>query len=432
MIAVGAAAARGSAGVGAARGTERALPADAAADLVGVNTHLYYPGVYTDSWERAVLPRLVELGVRHIRDGAATGNALYASRLRQLAQVGIRATLILDTRWGLATRLEQSREMVSALNGGARPVVEAIEPPNEFDSGEAWEGRLAAILRELRSLCKADPRTARLPMLGPSFANTRDSAVRLAGAFPGIASEFDTANLHCYSGGNPTEGPLGGGWGISLDDAISRYRRLSAGRPLIATETGFHNATGAAVPGFPGVSERAAAALTLRLLLVYLQKGFTRAFLYELIDEGGSPTNHEHHFGLLRRDGAPKAQFTAVRNLVRLLRDPGPPFKTGALAYGLQGNGQGLCRALLQKRDGRFYLALWQPAVSVDPGDRTDTIPPAREVTVTLRSAARVRVFDPLTSEGPVADAGRVRSVVARVGDSPAVVEIAPPAGGRR
>ena len=46
-----------------------ARPADAFVDFVGVNTHLgYYDTAYGD-YEHILKPRLLELGVRHIRDG---------------------------------------------------------------------------------------------------------------------------------------------------------------------------------------------------------------------------------------------------------------------------------------------------------------------------------------------------------------------------
>src|SRR5690554_278249 len=56
--------------------TEQALASDIAANTIGVNTHINYTGsIYDTHYENIIQPRLVELGIRHIRDhfGASGG-----------------------------------------------------------------------------------------------------------------------------------------------------------------------------------------------------------------------------------------------------------------------------------------------------------------------------------------------------------------------
>ena len=60
----------------AAADAEPARPADGFVDFVGVNTHLgYYDTTYRD-YESILKPRLLELGVRHIRDGTYNDDVL--------------------------------------------------------------------------------------------------------------------------------------------------------------------------------------------------------------------------------------------------------------------------------------------------------------------------------------------------------------------
>jgi len=55
---------------------EVARPAHAFVDFVGVNTHLGYSDTTYGDYEGILKPRLLELGVRHIRDGTFNGEVL--------------------------------------------------------------------------------------------------------------------------------------------------------------------------------------------------------------------------------------------------------------------------------------------------------------------------------------------------------------------
>ena len=55
---------------------EVARPADPFVDFVGVNTHLGYSDTTYGGYEGILKPRLLELGVRHIRDGTFNGEVL--------------------------------------------------------------------------------------------------------------------------------------------------------------------------------------------------------------------------------------------------------------------------------------------------------------------------------------------------------------------
>ena len=78
---------------------------------------------------------------------------------------------------------------------------------------------------------RSDSATQGILVLGPSFANTRDSPVAFANFFPNASGSMDRGNLHNYSGVHP-ESPLAGGWGISLPSSLERYRLLAGSKPL--------------------------------------------------------------------------------------------------------------------------------------------------------------------------------------------------------
>jgi hypothetical protein len=138
---------------------------------------------------------------------------------------------------------------------------------------------------------------------------------------------------------------------------IPQWNKIVSPKPHAVTETGYYNCP---TCFGNGLSERASGKYYSRLWFEYFNRGIWRTNAYELIDQGVSRSNREMNWGLLRHDGSPKPQFTATKNIIALLSDPGPSFAPGQLAYTLSNASSATHRTLLQKRDGRFYLALWQ------------------------------------------------------------------------
>jgi hypothetical protein len=89
---------------------------------------------------------------------------------------------------------------------------------------------------------------------------------------------------------------------------------LAAGHsqlPLFVTEVGWPTHQGPC-----GVTETAAAAHALRFLLeASVRPWVAGVWFYELQDGGDDPSNQEHRFGLLRRDGTEKPAGCALREL---------------------------------------------------------------------------------------------------------------------
>jgi len=102
---------------------ESARPAAAFVDFFGVNTHLGYSDTAYRDYEGIVKPRLLELGVRHIRDGTFNDEVL--GKYLDLGQHGIRLLFITDSK----RAAERTRKL--------RPVLFAIEGINEPDGAKA-------------------------------------------------------------------------------------------------------------------------------------------------------------------------------------------------------------------------------------------------------------------------------------------------------
>lgn len=361
----------------------RSSPASAFLDSVGVGMHLNYVDTAYGR-QPEVLERLRELGVRHIRDAVPVQAPALSQGLRAATDLGVRATLVIDIK------IPPQVAVPAALSDVGRGV-EAFEAPNELDTSGLpdWRRRLDAFLPALRAAVRGS--NVDVPIVGPSFvdvANYRSVA----------PASYDLANVHAYQGGKPPEAPL--------EEHLRRARGVLPRRPLIFTETGYHNAL-AAAGGQPPVSEEAAAAYMPRALLGSFAAGVRRTFVYELLDEKPDPRllDPEQHFGLLRQDLSPKPAFLAVRNLIAALRrSPGeaadsPPAPTVLASERVE-------QVHLTRADGSRVVALWRP-VAVWDRSRRRALDPGR-ASVRLRWASAVRdvtVVRPSRSDRPVASA---------------------------
>ena len=368
----------------------KAIMSNLAADAVGVNTHLNFGNtLYATHYEDIIKPRLIELGVKHIRDHF--GDDKVNARYTDLAHTyGIKLLLINNDS---GDDLDSVKAEVKRLNAvdPAKPVVDLIEPANERDVGwkKDWV-KLCDYMANYRKVFKSDPATAAIPLLGPSFANTLQSAVDFGKICTNASEDMQMGNLHAYSGLYP-ESPYSGGWGISFDKAIERYSTISLNKPLIESESGYKMGEG--MQGHPAVSQRAAAKYSPRLVLERLRRGVSRLYFYQLI-------NAAEDFGLLNDDGSPRLQFTSLKNFIHLMADEGTDFTPGELRYSLNGDMQNIYQMLFQKRDGTYMLLIWQgvngSANGTKNNDYRDVENPDRKITLKLpQKAAGIKVYRP-------------------------------------
>lgn len=398
--------------------------ADSAASVPGVNTHInYLASTYAKRFSTITKPRLLELGVRHIRDnpGGSSDNVT-KGRFIELARAGITVLFA-------ASDSDDRLSYVKALNASGVKVVDAIEPPNERDNawGSAMPARMRDLMISLHGRYRGDAATRNLTILGPSFANTRDSADRLRAYFPTAANYMTAGNAHSYPGGREPDGRYGGGWGITLEDALAR-QRMGSSKPVWASESGYK--LSGSRSGHYAVTERAAAKYMGRSILCHLAAGAARLYKYQLLND------NSEDFALLNHDGTPRLPFLALRNFMRLFADPGPSFETGTLAYSWSGSLSGIKQTLFQKRNGTFYLVVWQAVASstvttTDSGVRN--LEPARR-SLTLNLGMRMRaaaIYEPAFSPNPVrqlSSATGLSSLSLQVPDHLQVVELVPSA----
>jgi hypothetical protein len=400
-------------------------PRSAAAfhDSIGVVTHIvYYDTAYAD-WPR-IVARLQELGVRHARDGVFANpapqwhdwNERYYSAVELAAAHGIRFTFSVNPPGRDTGTLDQ---LLDVVGGRLRNAAEALEAPNEFDKyvgGARWPLALASYERQLHVKAKARRATRSLPILGPSFATPQGPS--RVGNLRGLV---DVGNIHPYTGGlspNPEH----------IKAELKRARITAAGKPVWATEVGFHNAMHASVDNQAPVSERAAAVYMLRTFLEQFRAGIRRTFAYELIDEKRDPAGRdaEQHFGLLRNDFSRKPAFTALRNLLTVV---GGDHRSGRLVpmrIQISRGERDVRRLVLQKADGSYVVALWRLASVWDIKRRKTLHVAPQRVTVRLPGAARVTLADPTRSAGERRISLHGRRIQLRLGASPLLLHVLP------
>lgn len=398
--------------------TEAPKTTDAFVNSIGINTKLtYLQTVYGTNFNGLVLPKLVALGVRHVRDEGATVNSnawmsTVYGRMKTLAGYGIKFNLIMKPAEGVSdyTKIYNWDRFLSY----ALPVVEDFEGLNEWDYKcrcTDWAAKTRDFQKALFTKVTTDSRTKGRPVFAPSMGNP-NNAVYVGN----ISAYLNYGNIHPYPGGGQ---PM-----ANVAYHQTRADDISGTRPWVVTESGYHNAM-QWFGGHPPVSERAASHYIPRLYLEYFAAGIRRSYVTELVNEGVSTDNRELNFGLVRTDGGIKPAYKVLQNMITLLKDPGAAFTTTSLSYTLGGDQTNLKRMLMQKRNGVYYLALWQGVNSYDLVNRVDLYPASRNVSVSFPSAmGSVRVFDPLSSTTPIKSLSAATSLTVAVPDWPVIVEI--------
>jgi hypothetical protein len=398
-----------SGGGGSTTGEPAAL-ADDFINTMSVQTHLGYTGgVYDTKWSTVIRPRLLELGIRHIRERMFT-TSVVIQRTRDLAANGITLTAGCWPKNGVMT---DASHCIAMANAYGTQAIDAFDGWNEVDNtGTGWATNWTKWQATMYDTYKADPTWRDRPVMANSLASAAS-----ADDVGYQASLLQWGNMHSYpAGGLPSN--VSNSW-------IPQWRKIVGSKPLAVTETGYHNC----LTCFGnGVSERASGKYYSRLWFEYFNRGIVRTNAYELIDLGVSTSDRGMNWGLLHNDGSPKPQFTATKNLVALLReDRGATCSPGRLDYTLSGDvTPALHHTLLQKCDGRFYLALWQEVSVWNTSSKSDVTNADRSITLTLsRPAGAINVYRPVSSTNKVdSDAGG--SISLRVPDEVLLVEIVP------
>ncbi|GAB4457747.1 MAG: hypothetical protein OHK0029_18050 [Armatimonadaceae bacterium] len=397
-----------------------AQSADRFVDSIGVCTHWGYPDTpYGFAYEQ-VRQKLVESGIRHVRDGLM--RPIEVERVKELGKLGIQTCVLGEPEVGTPVQI---RDKVKAIHQEVPGAIGAVEGPNEPDlfwvsNKKSYQGKSgangakeaveAAVLfhKDLYTAMKGDPATRDIPVIGIALGKAYDPGGNSPNPLPAgsLTSFVDWGNFHPYFGGNPFSLPFAYGtiekylWdgthpSTNMDEypyALNTYHPPYAPKPMAATEAGCATDTN-------GTSAVAHGKYIPRMFLEYFRKGIVRTYSYEFVDEFPDANNREARFGLLRRDLSPKPAYTALKNLIGLLSDPAQktdkPFTPKALDFTLAVSPVGewtrtqyVHSLLLQKRNGDYYLLLWHEVANEDKSvtPRRQIQPPPMPATLTLNT----------------------------------------------
>lgn len=344
-----------------AQNPEGAASSQSLVNMAGVVTHLNYPNtVYGTNWPQ-VFDALQKMGIHHIRDGYFDVNQYpqVVQEHQQLQAAGIRTTYVIPYDWSIGVG---NIQQLAYANGD----MDALEGPNECDVlGQCGGGGTTGILNAVSFMPNLNyaAQTLNVPMVAPSFV--------LPESYP-VSGNIDwlvnTNSLHLYFGGrNPGSigwgdyDPQGHSYG-SFDYWRDQSEINAPGKPIQIGETGYMSWPSTGTPFT--VPENVAASYLPRTLLLAFKHGFDKTFFYQLIDDPTSPQG----YGLLRNDFSEKPGFTALKNMLNLLADPGAnSFTPSSLPFEILGGDSNVNHLLLQKSDGSFWLALWLEEPSWDP-----------------------------------------------------------------
>jgi hypothetical protein len=394
---------------------ERARSAFDFVNSIGVNMHLnYFDRTYGDFG--LVERELQSIGIRHVRDGIHLQNADYNkalySRWVELAKHGVRFDAVLDPRSNLGPLTPELLKQVEELSGHS---IESFEGPNELDiSGQAsWVEVDRNYQREIDSAAKAMNAAGHVSVIAPSLAFASHGL-----ALGSLKDYIDEGNLHPYPAAKPPS--------IVFPEQTVLAKLVSGEKPVVITESGYHNALNDHRDQ-PAVSEDAAAKYVPRLFLEDFSRGIPRTYLYEFLDETPDPglTDNQMHWGLIRADGSEKPAFVAVKRLIEELNDNASPASLGQLSWSLANPGSAIHHLLLQKSDGEFDLVLWQEIESFNPRQQKEIDNhPVADVLALGQRARRITLYEPLKSSAPIATFADTASVPLEIHDHPLVVAI--------
>ncbi len=397
---------------------------------VGIGTHFtYYDLLPYGNNVNQTIAAVKAGGFRFIREGLAVdvnsgSNDRIWGVLKQLTNQGVKLVLVTqpaylgNNKWVTAPYANQSNLDTAITRVGASGIL-AFEGPNEVDNNnDSWGGipRYGTTSKQYQAAMYAHAK-----QIAPSVAVIGLTTTSSYGSsFIGdISSSMDAGTIHPYpSGGVPTS---------NLSSAELNAAVLNAAhKPLWVTETGYYTAPNATTGVYqPGVSETAQGKYAPRLYLDYFNAGIVHTSIYELIDEHANLSDAESNYGILHNNGSPKPAYTALKNMLSLLADPGAAFTpTASLGYSITGATGTIRQSLFQKRDGRFYLVLWNDVSVYNTSSKADITNAAVPVTVVFSTAPRsITKYQPYVSATGSAVASST-SVSVAVADNPVILEI--------
>lgn len=402
-----------------------------------------------------IVPRLRELGLTYYREslppskdlyeqqgwpwvmGDQGGSPSYEYKLRELrylnTKLGMKCICSVYTNVNNSDGLPRIDQVVNQLKYD-RDLVATFQGPNEYNNPglgtvpRDWLARITRYTEAVYNAFKADDKLKSLPIIGPSFVFEGDqdeiAAQQLGRWVDYAATNFYTSYWYIKEKGSSTAAdflPLGTS-PFTLDRHITKFGSFPfPGKPLFITETGYLQTPriDEIDPNYKKyfITETVAAKYLLRRQLEMFNRNIVKSFIYFFADTNplGSNDLGPVKYGIINNDGTPKPIFNALKNIVTILKDPGPSFTPTDLNYQLEA-APTVGRSLVQKRDGTNYLILWNEVISSDS-------PINISATVRFESKKEVKIYDPLTSTA-VSQSLTGEEVTINVLDTPTILEI--------
>ena len=405
--------------------TEQARSVESFIDSIGVNVHLGYDNTPYMKYDEIVKLRLKELGVRHIRTNIhEASNKRAIAKVKDLSNIGIKSLIVTDPK--SIDSIESVKAIEAQIEG-----VSMVEGANEWNinpnfryKGQGFPQGVITFQKELYSAIKNNPATAHLNVVAPSLAHVPPVSPVSKGIEQLSGSPCDINNMHSYPAGRIPS--------IEYLDTVhidGNKKLCGQDKPIIATETGYNNAT----KDKSGISETAAAKYINRLFLEYFNRGVQRTYTYELIDPVLNPNLaiKGQNWGLLRADGRQKREFNTIRNLIAILQNSQASTSSSSvsnsLSYDLKGDLTNIHHTLLQKENGTFYLIMWQAVDSYDRDKKIDLkVLDRKMVLLPNTKMARVNVYRPFDSVKAYKAFTNPEKVYVGVPDHAVILEIIP------
>ena len=396
-----------------------AKQADSFVGSVGVAGHWGKANVYSTQYP-ALRDKLVESGIRVMRSNST--NPTVINQIRELGGLGIKTLATIDPIDGTrpnsnywANPANPTYNIVDYLKYVGVQHFAAVEANNELDlfySGKYWRNTseplnntpsspfyyakyLKASVPDAYNALKADSATAGIPFMGPSL-----TSIEAYAAVGNLSASVDWSCVHPYMAGRHPETP---GWGSNGYGSIAWAKTYlgdvqAPGKPMSCSEGGNSTADPLTVNNqWPLVAH---GKYVPRYYFSRYNAGYKLTTMYELVDQGTSSTEPEQNFGLLKADLTPKPAFTALKNLLQTLKDPGSSFTPGSLDYTLSGSTADVQTTLLQKRDGSFFLCYWLAKSCWDVDPKTTITVPAQSVTLSIPATIRNATIYTLDDNG--------------------------------
>ncbi|HEV7705798.1 MAG TPA: Ig-like domain-containing protein [Gemmatimonadaceae bacterium] len=412
-------------------GSMQATWSDKFVGSVGIGTHFSYWDLlpYGNNLN-ATLASLKAAGFRWVRDGLfqdtnAGSNDRFYGVMNQVKNAGIKMVLVTqpaylgNNRFVTAPYTNQ-QNLDTAVNRLGASAILAFEGPNEVDNNSYNWGGVPAFGANAKAYQAQMYQHAKQIAPGVTVIGLTTTSAGGAGYVGDISSFMDAGTLHPYPSAQVPMAYL-----QSTENALAPLNGAHKG--WWVTETGYYTAPNATQNVYqPGVSEAAQGKYVPRLYLDYFNAGITHTSVYEFIDEHSTQSDAEANYGMLHNDGSPKPAYNAMKNMLALLSDPGSAYSAGSLNVSLAGATGTIRQALFQKRDGRFYLVLWNDVMVFNNNSKSDISNAPVPVTVTFGSPHNVSVYQPYTQATAITTTSSTTSVSVGVPDHPLILEVSP------